>query len=172
MTWIRRALIGLMAGGTMIFLALLSGAWIPAPGGAEPSGDPVRVGLAQGPIHTDFLLPLDPETRADFARLDLPGEAEWLMVGWGARGFYTAVGGYGDLNIPLVLKAATGDSAVMRFQPVAAFDPPLSIRLDQAQYRRLRQVILSDTDWGQPVGRDLLAPGDRYFAAKGRFNIF
>lgn len=52
----------------------------------------------QGPIHTDFLLPLDADTRADFAMLDLPETAAWLQVGRGARGFYRQVGGYGDLR--------------------------------------------------------------------------
>ncbi len=114
----------------------------------------------QGSIHIDFLLPLDADTRADFAMLALPAGTAWLQVG-----------DYGDLRAGTILPVATGDSAVMRFQPVGIFAPPLSITLDRLQYRRLRAVILSDTLWDQPVGQDLLASGDRFFAAKGRFDL-
>lgn len=168
----RRLLLLVPAFGLVLFLLLLAGARLPAPRLSLPlSQDMVRIGLVQGPIHTDFLLPLDADTRADFARLNLPESADWLLVGWGARGFYTQVGGYGDLDPSVVLRAVTGDAAVMRFEPVGPYQPRLSITLDRLAYQRLRQVILSDTLWHQPIGAQLLAPGDRYFAARGRFNI-
>ncbi|MBA4490523.1 DUF2459 domain-containing protein [Paracoccus sp. S1E-3] len=167
-----RVLLTLGAVGLLLFLSLLAGARLPAPRLSMPlSADTVRVGLVQGPIHTDFLLPLDPQTRADFAWLDLPEDAAWLQVGWGARGFYTQVGDYGDLRAGTVLRALIGDTAVMRFEPVGAYVPELSITMDRLEYQRLRAVVLSDTLWDQPVGQGLLAPADRYFAAKGRFNI-
>lgn len=157
----------------MLFLLLLAGARIQAPRHSLPlsTGAPVRVGLMQGPIHTDFLLPLDSATRTDFAMLDLPESADWLLVGWGARGFYTQIGGYDDLGAGVILRALSGDRAVMRFEPLGPHEPALSITMDQLEYQRLRQVVLSDTLWDQPVGQGLLAPGDRYFAAKGRFNL-
>ena len=58
----------------------------------------------QGSIHIDFLLPLDADTRADFAMLALPAGTAWLQVG-----------DYGDLRAGTILPVATGDSAVMRF---------------------------------------------------------
>lgn len=64
-----------------------------------------------------------------------------------------------------------GDSAVIRFQPVGAYDAPRSITTDRLQYQRLRAVIRSDTFWDQPVGEALLTRNDRYFAARGRFNM-
>lgn len=157
----------------MLFLLLLAGARIPAPRLSLPlSTDAVvRVGLVQGSIHTDFLLPLDGATRADFAMLDLPDSADWLLVGWGARGFYTQVGGADDLGAGVILRALSGDGAVMRFEPRGPFEPVLSITMHQLEYQRLRRVILSDTLWDQPLGQGVLAPGDRYFAAKGRFNL-
>ena len=164
--------LSLAGSGLLLFLLLLGGAWLPAPRLSLPlSAERVQIGLVQGPIHTDFLLPLDPRTRADFALLDLPKEAAWLRVGWGARGFYRQVGGYVDLRAATVLRAITGDAAVMRFEPVAPHSPALSITLDGLEYQRLRAVIRSDTLWDQPVGQGLLAPDDRYFAAKGRFNL-
>lgn len=165
-------MLSLLALGLLLFLLLLGGAGLQAPRLSLPlSTETVRVGLVQGPIHTDFLLPLDAATRADFAQLDLPKDAVWLQVGWGARGFYTQVGGYGDLRAATVLRAITGDAAAMRFEPIGPHQPALSITLDGLEYQRLRAVIRSDTLWDQPVGEGLLAPNDRYFAAKGRFNI-
>lgn len=52
----------------------------------------------QGSIHIDFLLPLDADTRADFAMLALPAGTAWLQVG-----------DYGDLRAGTILPVATGD---------------------------------------------------------------
>lgn len=167
----RTALLALAAAGLLLLL-LLAGARLPAPRLSLPLlSETVRVGLVQGPIHSDFLLPLDAQTRADFAQLDLPKDAAWLQVGWGARGFYTQVGNYGDLKATTILRAITGDSAVMRFEPIGPYAPDLSITLDMLEYQRLRAVIRADTLWDQPVGQGLLTASDRYFAAKGRFNL-
>lgn len=133
------------------------------------AGAPVRIGLVQGPIHTDLLLPLDADTRTDFAFLDLPPDARWLLVGWGAEGYYTTVGDYGDVSIPATLRAAFGSPSVMRFQPVGPWEPPLDLTIDRAHYDALRAVVLADTVVNRPVGRDLLSPGDRYFGARGTF---
>ena len=131
----------------------------------------IHVGLTQGPIHTDFLLPLDDDTRADFAQLGLPETAKWLAVGWGGREFYTTVGDYSDITRDVIWQTLKGDSAVMRFQTVDEFTPERTILLNHVQYDRLRASILADTDLGAPVGGDLLSQGDRYFAAKGNFNL-
>lgn len=157
----------------VLLTAVVLGALLPYPVQSLPlgRGEPVRVGLVQGAIHTDFLLPLDPATRRDFAMLELPPNAEWLMVGWGAKEFYTTVGSYRDLSARALWRALTGDSAVMRYQPVGAYNPDLSVTLDSLQYERLRASILRDTDFSRPIGGALLSGDDRYFAAAGRFNL-
>lgn len=154
-------------------LMVIVGAVFPGPI-SEPTlapGQLVRVGLVQGPIHTDFLLPLDEGTRVDFAALDLPETAEWLLVGWGGKAFYTTIGDYGDVSADAIWRTVTGDSAVMRYQPVGTYAPEWTVLLNPVQYSRLREVILADTDFGQPAGINLLAEGDRYFAASGNFNL-
>lgn len=144
------------------------------PGTTEGSDSPhvtaVKIGLEQGTIHTDFLLPLDDLTRRDFAVLDLPETAEWLLVGWGAREFYTTVGAYSDISLSALWSALSGDRAVMRFEAIESRRPEMIINLDRDEYKRLRQVILSETDFTRPIGKDLLRQGDQYFAAKGNFN--
>lgn len=161
------------AGPVCWILAVVIGAALPdGPFVSQSSGQgpPVRVGLLQGAIHTDFLLPLDKATRRDFATLDLPETARWLAVGWGAREFYTTVGGYREVSRSALWRAIKGDRAVMRFEPFGEYTPELSIELDSLEYERLRKSILSDTDFAQPVGAGLLRAGDRYFAAQGNFN--
>ena len=57
---------------------------------ADLSGPLTRqIGLLQGVIHTDILIPLTPETRARFGFAEAAGvplnhpEARWLVLGWG-----------------------------------------------------------------------------------------
>lgn len=155
---------------------MLVGALIPGTVGpsAPPhpgDGPPVRVGLAQGSIHTDFLLPLTPETRTDFAFADPPADADWLAVGWGAAEFYTTVGGILDVEPRILWRAITGDGAVIRTQPIGPAVPAMIVTLSTADYTRLRAVILDDLTSRRPVATDLLAPCDRYFPARGQFTI-
>lgn len=173
MRWLRRFVLTVATGVLCWALAVATGAIIPTNVVAKSSnqGSLVKVGLVQGPIHTDFLLPLDGNTRRDFAILDLPDDASWLLVGWGAREFYTTVGDYSDVSISALSRAIIGDEAVMRYELVASYSPVLSIDLTPSEYERLRHSILSETDFTQPVGAGFLQAGDRYFAAIGKFNL-
>lgn len=111
-------------------LAGFAGAVIPGPVAVVSPGAGVqRVGLVAGPIHYDFLLPLTDGVRDRFAFAEVAGVpvrhsgAEWLIVGWGAREFYTSTETLADMAPSTVLQAATGDAAVMRLDvigPVAA----------------------------------------------------
>ncbi|WBU62674.1 DUF2459 domain-containing protein [Paracoccus aerodenitrificans] len=156
-------------------LAPLAGALIP--GRVTPVADlddprgPVVIGLVQGVIHTDLLLPLTPRTREDFAFVGIAPEAEWLAVGWGARDFYTTVGSYRDLSAGAVWRAVTGDSAVMRFVPVGPMQPPMTMTISAASFDALLGAIRDDTISSRPLAQDLLTQGDRYFEAAGRFSI-
>ena len=87
--------LGLIATLILLWLgAALIGAALPGKRANLP-GDPaeVEIRLIPGPIHYDFLLPLDAATRARLellAHSELPLDhtaAAWLMVGWGARTF-------------------------------------------------------------------------------------
>lgn len=153
---------------------------IPGPG-PDLSGPPSReIGLIQGPIHTDILLPLTPETRARFAFADAAGvplnhpDAEWLVLGWGSAAFYTTAGTYADITASAVLTAATGDDAVIRLDAFGAL-PPLEnlryMRLSEAQF----QALLDQTSAAFVSQTRLDHPGftgtDAFFPAHGHFSL-
>lgn len=78
--------------------AALIGSLVPARGVQGIAEQPAEheIVLAKGIIHYDIFLPLNDETRADFAflrgtRVPLD-EGDWLSVGWGSEAFYTSAG--------------------------------------------------------------------------------
>ncbi|MFM2389506.1 MAG: hypothetical protein RLZZ437_1061, partial [Pseudomonadota bacterium] len=127
--------------------AAVGGIW--GNGHTAASGE-YRIGLVVGPIHTDLLIPLTPavKTRLAFAipdgvPLDAPG-AEWLLVGWGARQFYTTAGTFADVTMGATVKAIIGDTAVLRLDAVGRIhnftDIPL-ISADAVQFEALLDVL-------------------------------
>lgn len=191
MRWLWRllALFGLIAVPVALWLiAALIGAIVPGRHADLPdSPDQIEIRLVSGPIHYDFLLPLDAPTRAHFAFLDqsdLPldhanANASWLLLGWGARTFYTTTGSYKDVSAAAVLRGVFGDTSVMRVDvlPSLGQDGPwASLRLSQPEYQALLTAI-SDSLARDPHGKALMLdhPGfsstDRFFEAMGHFNI-
>ena len=162
-------------------LAAVAGALLPA--GTPPSAPQHEIALIAGPIHYDLLLPLDATTRARFGWLAPTGialdhpEARWLVLGWGARDFYTTVGSYSDVTARAVWRGLTGDSAVMHVSLAGPLDsiPVRRLNLDDTQYARLFDAIEASFARG-PATQPLPVPGlsahDRFYPAKGRFNLF
>ncbi|GIT91663.1 hypothetical protein JANAI62_21200 [Jannaschia pagri] len=151
------------------------GALWTAPG--EDPGDDVDIHFIGTAIHVDLLLPATPEVRAalDFAAEDgVPlGAADWVLVGWGARDFYTATGSYSDMRIGPVWRAVTGDASVLRIEvygPIntAGLD---RLSLSHAQFMRLVQAI-ADTRGGPVLPSAGFTSTDRFYEARGRFHIF
>ena len=148
----RRLVLALIAAPVFYVLAGFVGAMIPGPVADVRGAATEVVGLARGPIHYDILLPLTPETRDAFGfakaqglPVDLP-QAEWLVVGWGAAGFYTTVGSYADISPSVAWTAATGDRAVLRLDlagDVSGIDGVSWIPVSAAQVGALREVILT-----------------------------
>lgn len=186
MRWFWRGLTCVVAVPVAYILAAFLGAVIPGPV-AEVKGAPTeRIALARGPIHYDILLPLTPDTRAAFGFAEAAGlpvnhpQAEWLVVGWGAAGFYTTVGSYGDVTAPVLWRAVTGDDAVMRLDLAGDVSGVQSLRwLDAspAQIATLRGTILAAMARDaadQPIAASTAgwSASHRFFAATGRFNIF
>jgi uncharacterized protein (TIGR02117 family) len=153
--------------------------------GNTPSTGEYRIGLVVGPIHTDLLVPLTPavKTKLAFAipdgvPLDAPG-AEWLLVGWGAREFYTTAGTYADITAHATFRGITGDSAVIRLDAIGRItdftDIPL-IEIDAVRFAALLDILAGSFAPGPedvPVAID--HPGftasDRFYPANGHFNI-
>ncbi len=179
--------LGLIATLILLWLgAALIGAALPGKRANLP-GDPaeVEIRLIPGPIHYDFLLPLDAATRARLellAHSELPLDhtaAAWLMVGWGARTFYTTTGSYSDVTAKAVLRGIFGDRSVMRVDvlPALGSDGPWTrVYLNQTEYDALLSAVLASFEQ-DPEGRAqrLDHPGfnatDQFFEARGSFNI-
>lgn len=102
-------------------------------------------------------------------------DAAWLVVGWGARDFYTQTGSYSDLSLRPIWRGITGDDSVLRFD----------VTTDEVGHIRIEKVKLSQDQFSQLVGtiRGQLAaatplehPGftdtDAFYPATQRFHIF
>lgn len=171
----------------LYLLASVLLALVPGPR-ADLSGPPAHaIGLLQGPIHTDILLPLTPETRARFAFAEQSGvpvrspEARWLVFGWGSAAFYTSAGTYADITAPAMLTAATGDRAVIRLDAVGPLPPLANLRilhLSEAQFAalltRTSATIASHTPLNHPgfTGTDAFFPAHGHFSALRTCNVW
>ena len=104
------------------FVAII-GAIIPNGETGGGKGD-IDVHLVSGPIHYDVLLLATPQTRQSFAFLEQAGVpinlsgVEWILVGWGAKGFYIETKEFSDMKASTVAQAVIGDDAVMHFAAV------------------------------------------------------
>lgn len=141
--------------------------------------------LLRGPIHYDILLPIDDLSRARFARLTQAGlpidasRARWLVIGWGARKFYTETPSYADLSLANIWRGIIGDDSVLRVDVAGDLNkglPTRRLRLTETQYRTLLDRVWESfalTPEGQPDRIDVegYTSSDVFFAARGRFNI-
>ncbi|MCG7494902.1 TIGR02117 family protein [Thalassobius sp. Cn5-15] len=147
----------------------------------ENNSETVTIGLISGPIHNDFLLPLDERTRTQFAALASPQvpiyhpNAAWLLIGWGARDFYTTVGRYQDVSAGAVLRGIFGDRSVIRTEVLGTLGDSADIRwlqLRDHQYQDLIAGIGTDiVPDPQPITTDGATHG-AFFAATDRFHAF
>lgn len=140
-----------------------------------------RIGLIAGPIHYDLLIPLHDDIRPRFAFAAAAGVpvtddgAEWLLVGWGASGFYTSTATLSDIDLDTAWRAATGDSAVMRLEAVGRitdFDQISLIALTQAEMYALIDAVLASFDAQEALPLPGFTLTDAFFPARGRFHLF
>ena len=181
----RRLFIGALALIAAFYLTfVVLGGLVPGPlADIEDQPTTVEVLLVGGPIHYDFLIPLDNTAHARLGWLQNAGvamdhpEARWLVIGWGAAGFYTTTGAYSDVRLSAVWRGLTGDASVMRVDlagTVAGRIDSLSVLLSTAQYAALLDAIEGSFANGSataPLDIDGLTEFDHFFAAKGRFSI-
>lgn len=182
----RKLALALIAGPVFYVLAGFAGALFPGPVAEVPGARTEVIGLARGPIHYDLLIPLTDATRAEFgflARDGLPVDhpkARWVVVGWGAEGFYRTVGSYADVTASVAWRAVTGDDAVLRLDlagDVTGIEGLSWIDASPAQIAALRKAVLAGfarDAAGAPVA---LPPaewgeGHLFYRARGRFHLF
>ncbi|MEO1143127.1 MAG: DUF2459 domain-containing protein, partial [Pseudomonadota bacterium] len=104
---------------------------------------------------------------------------KYLVIGWGARDFYTSTAEYSDMELNTVWKAATGDKSVMHVAPAGdVSEVPNSIRLNISEegFTRLVEFIFRSFEL-QNAQPELLAGqtfgyGDLFYKANGQFNLF
>lgn len=172
-----------------LFLAIAAGALVPRPlmpayasAGLEGAR---RILLLSGPIHTDIAIPLDNDVRAKFAGLEKAGvpvlhpEARWLILGWGGRAFYLDTPTWSELKPLPVVKALSLDRSVLHVDiagPIAEpQDSIVGFDVDREEFRRLVDFVSESfqREAGDiiPVAGFSYGPNDRFFEAKGYFNI-
>jgi uncharacterized protein (TIGR02117 family) len=174
-------LLGLLLALPLAYLvASVALALIPGPG-RDLVGPPSRtIGLLQGPIHTDILFPLTPETRDRFAfakdaglPLDDPG-VEWLILGWGSAAFYTTAGTYADITAGAVFTAATGDASVIRLDVAGPISPMENLRflaISEAQFQALLDHTAAEFASGTALDHPGFTPFDAFFPARSHFSL-
>lgn len=182
--WGRRLAIGLAAPFLIVALWLgagLAGALLPGQRASFDGPPVVEIALVGTAIHYDLLLPLTPDLRRRFGFAAAAGvaiaapEADWLLVGWGARDFYMTAGSYSDVPLGAVAKAVVGDESVIRLEalgPVAPehFPGARRVRLTAEGYRALLTRLDRDLGPRRLVRAPGLASQDAFFAGRGGFS--
>jgi uncharacterized protein (TIGR02117 family) len=186
--WFRRLAViqALLALSILTYLAaaaagglLSNGAPVPPPG-----EDTYRIGLFEGTLHTDLLIPVTPDVRARFAFVQDAGvpvldpQAEWLVVGWGSDSFFATVGSPSDITASTLWRSATGDSSVLRIDVAGRIDDFSRITLlalTPVQFGALTDAILDSfaqmADGGRiPLPYPGFTPTDGFFAGRDRFH--
>ncbi|HXV29312.1 MAG TPA: TIGR02117 family protein [Sinorhizobium sp.] len=180
--WLCLAILALM-------LAMAGGALVPRPlmpaYASADAGGLRRILLLSGPIHTDIAIPLDDDVRAKFAFLESAGVplrhpgAQWLIFGWGGRAFYLETPTWSELKPVPVLKAFSLDRSVLHVDVAGHIVEPqasvVGFDVDGEAFRRLVDFVSESfqREGGTvlPVEGFSYGPNDRFFEAKGYFNI-
>ena len=180
MRHIFRLLAAILALPVLYLMASVILPLIPGPG-PDLSGPATRqIGLIQGPIHTDILFPLTPETRTRFAFAEEAGvplnhpDAEWLLLGWGSAAFYTTAGTYADITASAVLTAAMGDGAVIRLDALGPLPPLENLRflsLSEPQFQALLDQTIADLAGQTKLDHPGFTGTDAFFPAHGHFSL-
>ncbi|MFT5271183.1 MAG: hypothetical protein ACI85V_001199 [bacterium] len=167
----------------LYLLATIGGALVPGPVAQVSGSKDTTIVLVAGTIHYDLLLPTDTATLQAFGFLEevgmTIGDADWIVVGWGSRAFYTSTGTYADLDASVIWDAATGDSSVFRFDLAYGdwTEVGSSVVISHEQLALLRGQILQDLD-RDDAGGAVLIPGaalsatDVFYEANSHFSIF
>ena len=185
MRWLLRGLTFLFLLPLLFVAVAYLAAIVPGKHADLEPGTENLIGLVRGPLHYDFLIPLNPKTRSHFAFAEKAGvpvslpQAEWLVVGWGAREFYTTAGTFADITAHSVISAVTGDTAVMHLDVAGDVSGIASVRyltLSDAQFDGLLAAIDAgfqhdQTGAPQPIP-DRFSQHDAFFTGNGRFSLF
>jgi uncharacterized protein (TIGR02117 family) len=183
--WILRSLTALISLPLLYYCAALLGALAPGVSADLPRAADQFIGLVRGPIHYDLLLPMTPEIRSHFGYAEAAGvdianpNAEWLVVGWGAREFYTSTATLSQINNKAVWRGIFGDDSVIHLDisgNLRGVDTIDFRGLSSQQMAALLDFIdssLKRDQTGLPIAlTERFSDHDAFFAGRGQFNLF
>ncbi|MFM2365859.1 MAG: hypothetical protein RIR95_466 [Pseudomonadota bacterium] len=186
--WLWRGFAALIGLPALFVIAGFVGALIPGAHADLVQGSDQRIGLIRGPIHFDFLLPLTPQVQDAFGFATKDGlqvahpQAKWLVLGWGAQGFYTTTGGMAEIKASVALKAALGDASVIRLDLAGDLQGVTGVTwldLSNAQLSALLDAIAQDLlrgggGAGNPVllTDQGLTQSDLFYKSTENFSLF
>ncbi len=184
--WLRRALIGLVAGVVLYMgMALLLGLLAVNRDWRDAGEDGVEIWLTSNGVHVSLLLParhpamdwtalFPPEHTLTGA---LPAGMEWVEIGWGERTFFLHTPTWADLTVRRALYALSGlGGAVLRVTYRWA-PPPIRtarLRLSETEYRRLTIAIRAAVPLTDGRARWIAGAhygvSDAFYEAAGRYS--
>lgn len=180
--WVLRATL-------LLVCAVAAGVLVPRPlfkphSVSAAAGDPLKILILSGAIHTDIAVPINDRVRTTFSFLADEGfpladpNARWLIFGWGGRSFYLETPTWADLRPMPVLRAFTIDRSVMHVEiagDISARLPGIStIGVSEGEFQHLLD-FMSDSFARQssavrPIPDAAYGQFDRFFEANGYFN--
>ncbi len=174
----------------LYLLAAVVGALIPAQNNnafnvAGDAENTVEIYLLSTLLHVDIAIPVTPEVRQKFAFLqhdDFPlfhPKLSYLVIGWGAREFYTSTKNLTDIGLGATFTALTGDNSVLHIIPSSELSQNKSLKKLTISQSGLHQMV--DNIFASLKMSDTQAPiifagknhglNDLFYEAKGGFNI-
>lgn len=180
----RRPMAALAAAPLLYLLAAIVGALVPANAGWREPDDGITLFMRSNGVHTSIVVPVSAagiDWRALVDPRDFEGgmrAGDHLAFGWGHRQFYLETPRWVDLKPQVAVRALSGIGGTLMHvehlhQP-ATGPGQRPVRVTAMQYRALAGFIAAG--FAPAGGRPVAIPGytasDRFYAARGRYNLF
>lgn len=184
MKLLKRIVLGLLLLIAVPIALGILGTLVPWPFATAAQGEPTkRILILANPIHTDIAIPIEPESLAALPFLAEAGlpiahpDARWLLIGWGAREFYTQTPSFADMQLGPTFKALTLDAATMHVDVIGELpaDAPFVVPVDITAegYASMLQAISESFTRRDgeviPIEGRALGTADRFFEGEGFF---
>jgi len=187
----RRRFVQLVVGFILFYCGFLLAGYIPINRdfAAPAADDSVRLFIRSNEIHTDLVLPTSNEaTEIDWRELFPPehfrsnvGEARYVAIGWGNRGFYVDTPRWADAKLSTALGAVFPSETVLHVEylgDVAAGPYFRELRVSREQYQRLASFIEESVGDLDEKSDAIMATTrsystyDRFYTATGSYHAF
>jgi uncharacterized protein (TIGR02117 family) len=150
--WVLISVLGLVAVPLLYLLIALIG-MIPVNNGFQPAPDGIEIMVLSNGVHDDLVLPIRSaamDWTSPFPADHFPGDvsrAEYLVVGWGDKGFYLETPTWADLKASTLVYAVFLPSPtcmhVALWPREAIPRSARRVKISPAQYERLVEHVLS-----------------------------